>query len=71
MNELDSIDSQINQSHKIISNELAYFQTQHPRHMKKAIHHFVKANLASERYKLDILCQTLSQWEKPLPSLPP
>lgn len=71
MNELNQIDSQINQSHKMISDELAHFQTVHPKQMVKAIRNFVKISLQAEQHKLLILDQTLSQWEKPLPSLPP
>ncbi|KAI7899576.1 uncharacterized protein BX663DRAFT_489031 [Cokeromyces recurvatus] len=70
INELNSLDSQIQQSHKIISDELAHFQDIHPKIMIKAIRRLVKSTLRMEKNKLHVLSQTLTKWEKPLPSLP-
>lgn len=62
MNELNHIDSQINQSHKMISDELAHFQGIHPKEMIKSIKCVSRAALALERHKLSVLEQTFSKW---------
>lgn len=62
MNELNHIDSQINQSHKMISDELAHFQSIHPKEMIKSIKRVSRAALALEKHKLSVLEQTISKW---------
>lgn len=62
MNELNHIDSQIHQSHRMISDELAHFQTIHPKQMVKAIKNFAKLSLESEKHTLNALYQTLNEW---------
>ncbi|KAI9487577.1 MAG: hypothetical protein EXX96DRAFT_84605 [Benjaminiella poitrasii] len=70
MNELNSIDRQIKQSHKTVSDELAHFQDIHPKIMVKAIRKLARSSLQIEKNKLHVLNQTLAKWEKPLPSSP-
>lgn len=62
MNELNHIDGQINQSHKMISDELAHFQTIHPKQMIQTIKQLARAAFAMERHKLIVLEQTLDKW---------
>lgn len=62
MNELNHIDSQINQSHKMISDELAHFQSVHPKEMIKSIKHVTRAALALEKHKLSVLEHTFTKW---------
>jgi uncharacterized BrkB/YihY/UPF0761 family membrane protein len=62
MNELNHIDGQINQSHKMISDELAHFQNVHPKQMIESIKKISKSALEMERHKLLVLEQTLYKW---------
>lgn len=63
MNELNYIDGQIAQSHKMISDELAHFQTIHPRQMIYTMKSISRSRLMMEKQKLLVLEQTLYQWE--------
>jgi hypothetical protein len=69
MNELNHIDGQINQSHKMISDELAHFQSIHPKEMIKTIRGISRSALAMEKHKLSVLEQTLSKWNVATSSL--
>lgn len=62
MNELNHIDGQINQSHKMISDELAHFQSIHPKEVIKTIKSISRSALAMEKHKLSVLEQTMSKW---------
>ncbi|KAI8637158.1 hypothetical protein BD408DRAFT_396143 [Parasitella parasitica] len=71
MNNLNHIDGQINEAHRLISDELAHFQNVHPRRMIRTLRRFAKATLHMERQKLAVLVHDLSNYEqKPLPPLP-
>lgn len=70
MNDLNHIDNQINQIHRLISDELAHFQNIHPRKMIKTLTRFAKSTLDREKQKLSVLVHDLDKWEKPLPPLP-
>ncbi|KAG2205104.1 hypothetical protein INT47_002198 [Mucor saturninus] len=63
MNELNYIDGQITQSHKMISDELAHFQSIHPRQMIQTMQSISRSRLIMEKQKLLVLEQTLYQWE--------
>ncbi|KAI8882771.1 ankyrin [Backusella circina FSU 941] len=63
MNELNQTDGQMEQSHLMISDELAYFQSKHPSFMMKEIRKSVKQALIIERHKLQVLDQTLIKWK--------
>ncbi|KAI8069830.1 uncharacterized protein B0P05DRAFT_589294 [Gilbertella persicaria] len=70
MNELNQTDAQIQQSHKMISDELAHFQCIHPKKMIKTLRMLAKSTLEMEKNKLFVLDQTLAKWQKPLPPTP-
>ncbi|KAI9355781.1 hypothetical protein BD770DRAFT_112515 [Pilaira anomala] len=61
MNELNHIDGQLNQSHKMISDELAHFQTVHPKLMIQTMKHISRSSLELEKHKLALLEQTLTK----------
>ncbi|KAI8990341.1 hypothetical protein BDB01DRAFT_781005 [Pilobolus umbonatus] len=63
MNELNHTDSEISQSHQVISDELAHFQTIHATQTIRSIRSYVKLTLEAERYRLEVLYQTLAQFE--------
>lgn len=63
MNELNYIDGQINQSHRMISDELAHFQNMHPKQMIKTVQSISRSRLMMEKQKLIVLEQTLDKWE--------
>ncbi|CEP18524.1 hypothetical protein [Parasitella parasitica] len=71
MNNLNHIDGQINQAHRLISDELAHYQNVHPRQMIRTLRRFARAALNMEKQKLAVLVQDLESYEqKPLPPLP-
>jgi hypothetical protein len=63
MNELNQTDGQMEQSHLMVSDELAHFQSKHPSLMIKEIKRRVKQALAIEQQKLQVLDQTLIKWK--------
>lgn len=62
MNELNHIDGQINQSHKMISDELAHFQNIHSKQVVKSIKKLSKSALEMEKHKLLVLEQLMQKW---------
>ncbi|GAN02318.1 hypothetical protein MAM1_0020d01761 [Mucor ambiguus] len=71
MNDLNHIDGQIHEAHRLISDELAHFQNIHPVKMMKALKRFARSTLEMERQKLSALQYALERWEeKPLPPIP-
>lgn len=70
MNELNHIDGQIHQSHKMISGELAHYHNVHAKQTIKTLRKYARSNLQAERHKLDVLEQVFTKWDKPLPDLP-
>ncbi|KAL7333573.1 hypothetical protein PS15p_202461 [Mucor circinelloides] len=71
MNDLNHIDGQIREAHRLISDELAHFQNIHPVKMIKTLKRFAKSTLEMETQKLYALQHNLEKWEeKPLPPLP-
>lgn len=71
MNDLNHIDGQIHEAHRLISDELAHFQNIHPVKMIKTLKRFAKSTLEMETQKLHALQHNLEKWEeKPLPPLP-
>lgn len=62
MEKVNEMDNQIIQSHQIISDELAHFQTIHSKEMIKNIKGVVKNTLEIERYNLAILIQSLNKF---------
>ncbi|KAK4516021.1 uncharacterized protein ATC70_010982 [Mucor velutinosus] len=71
MNDLNHIDGQIHEAHRLISDELAHFQNIHPAKMIKTLKRFARSSLEMERQKLNALQHDLEKWEeKPLPPIP-
>jgi hypothetical protein len=70
MNDLNQIDGQIRQSHKMISDELAHYQNVHAKQTIKTLKKYARTILQAERHKMYVLKQTLSHLDKPLPTLP-
>lgn len=62
MEKVNEMDNQIIQSHQIISDELAHFQTIHSKQIIKNIKGVVKNTLEIERYNLAILIQSLNKF---------
>jgi ATP-dependent Zn protease len=63
MNELNHIDRQIQQSHRMISDELAHYQNVHAKQMIKTIRKYAKGTLQAERHKMHVLKQALYKWD--------
>ncbi|KAL9542421.1 hypothetical protein MBANPS3_008628 [Mucor bainieri] len=71
MTDLNHIDGQIHEAHRLISDELAHFQNIHPVKMIKTLKRFARSTLEMERQKLYALQHDLEKWEeKPLPPIP-
>ncbi|KAF1799091.1 hypothetical protein FB192DRAFT_1476086 [Mucor lusitanicus] len=71
MTDLNHIDGQIHEAHRLVSDELAHFQNIHPVKMMKTLRRFARSTLAMERQKLNALEHDLEKWEeKPLPPIP-